>query len=131
MSDGPYNVGYGKPPRHSRFRKGVSGNRKGRPKGRRNIATVLAEILEEEIVITERGVRKKVTKLEAALKQLINKAASGDLIALRHLLGLVRSAEERPVEQPGKQLSEDDLKIMQRVLQRQGNCKAREAHEDQ
>jgi hypothetical protein len=131
MSDSSYNVGYGKPPKDSRFRKGASGNRKGRPKGRRNFATVLAEILEEKVVITDSGVRKTVTKLEAALKKLVNKAASGDLIALRQLIVLVRSAEERAVEPPGKQLGEDDLKIMQRVLQRQGNCEAGEADEDQ
>lgn len=129
--DDSYNVGYRKPPKHSRFRKGVSGNRKGRPKGRRNFATVLAEILEEQVVINERGVRKRVTKLEAALKQLANQAASGDLIALRQLLALVRSAEERAVEPPRKQLSEDDLKIMQRVLRRQGSCDPGEADEDQ
>jgi hypothetical protein len=68
MIDKPYNVGYGKPPRRSRFRKGVSGNRKGRPKGKRNIATVLTEILEEEIEITEGGVRKTVTKLDCGFE---------------------------------------------------------------
>jgi hypothetical protein len=130
MIDRPYDVGYGKPPRRSRFRKGVSGNRKGRPKGKRNFATVLTEILEEEFVITERGVRKKVTKLEAALKKLANKAASGDLVAARQLIGLVRSAEERAVEPPRKELSTDDLKIMERVLQRQRSCGSGEADDD-
>ena len=130
MSDA-YNVGYGKPPKHSRFRKGVSGNRKGRPKGKRNIATVMAEILEETIVINDGGVRKRVTKLEAALKQMANKAVAGDLLAARQLIALVRSAEERAVEQPSKRLGEDDLKIMQRVLQRQGSCDAGGADEDQ
>src|ERR1700730_5439368 len=110
MSDNSYNVGFGKPPKHSQFRKGISGNRKGRPKGKRNMATVLTEILEEEILIKEGGVRKRGTKLEAALKQLANKAASGDLVAARHLIALARSAEERAVEPPRKQLSEDDLK---------------------
>jgi hypothetical protein len=43
MIDKPYEVGYGKPPKRSRFRKGVSGNRKGRPKGKRNFVTVLTE----------------------------------------------------------------------------------------
>lgn len=130
MSDA-YNVGYGKPPKHSRFRKGVSGNRKGRPKGKRNIATVMAEVLEETIVINDGGVRKRVTKLEAALKQMANKAVAGDLLAARQLIALVRSAEERAVEQPSKRLGEDDLKIMQRVLQRQGSCDAGGADEDQ
>jgi len=131
MSDNPYKVGYKKPPKHSQFRKGASGNRKGRPKGKRNMATVLTEILEEEIVIKEAGVRKRVTKLEAALKQMANKAALGDLLAARQLIALVRSAEERAVEPPRKQLSEDDLKIMRRVLQRQGSCLKGETGDDQ
>ena len=130
MIDRPYDVGYGKPPRRSRFRKGVSGNRKGRPKGKRNFATVLAETLEEKTVVNENGVRKTVTKLEAALKQLANKAASGDLVALRQLTALARSVEERPIEPPRKQLSEDDFKIMNRVLQRKGSCEAGGTDED-
>jgi hypothetical protein len=130
MSDNSYDVGYRKPPTNSRFRKGISGNRKGRPKGKRNFTTVLTEILEEEIVITERGVRKKVTKLEAALKQLANKAARGDLVAARQLIGLIRSAEERAVAPLRKELSTDDLKIMERVLQRQRSCESGEADDD-
>lgn len=130
MIDKPYAVGYGKPPKHSRFRKGISGNRKGRPKARRNFATVLAKILEETIVINDNGVRKTVTKLDAALKQLVNKAASGDLIALRQLTALARSAEEHAIEPPTKQLSDVDLKIMKRVLQRQGRCVKGEKGED-
>src|ERR1700722_14543367 len=73
--DSPYDVGFSKPPEESRFRKGVSGNPKGRPKGRPNIATVLERTLQEKVVINENGVRKTVTKLEAAIKQLMNKAA--------------------------------------------------------
>lgn len=129
--DDSYDVGYKKPPKHSRFRKGVSGNRKGRPKGKRNIATVLTESLEETIVIKERGLRRTVTTLEAALKQVANKAVSGDLLAARQLIALIRSAEEHAVEPPRKKLTEDDLKIMQRVLQRQASCDAGGADGDE
>src|ERR1035437_5871182 len=77
--DKTYDVGFGKPPSHGQFRKGVSGNPRGRPKGKRNLATVLERTLEEKVVINENGERKTVTKLEAALKQMVNKAAGGDL----------------------------------------------------
>jgi Family of unknown function (DUF5681) len=80
---------------------------------------VLAEILEEKIVINENGVPKTVSKLEAAVKQLVSKAAFGDLIALQQLTALARSAQERAIELPTKPLSDVDLKIMQRVPQRQ------------
>jgi hypothetical protein len=120
MSPESYDVGFGKPPKHSRFPKGVSGNCKGRPKGKRNIATVLTEILGEKIVIDENGVRRTVTKLEAALIKLVNQAASGDPVALRLMTAPVRSADEHEVEPATKRLSQDDLQIMKRVLLRQG-----------
>jgi hypothetical protein len=130
MNDSSYKVGYGKPPKHSRFRKGISGNRKGRPKGKRNIATILRAILEEQITVREGRVWKTFTKLEAALKQLTDKAASGDLIALRQLTALVRSAEEHDIEPATKQLTDVDLKIMQRVLQRQSTFVKGETDDD-
>lgn len=116
-------VGYGNPPKHTRFRKGESGNPKGRPKGTLNMATILARTLRERVVINENGQRRVVTKLEAAVKQLVNKAASGDLRALRHLADLVISAEERATQAPeaAATLSEDDEKVVQGILERFGN----------
>ncbi len=63
--------------------KGQSGNPNGRPKGTLNRGTVLARALDERVVINENGRRRTVTKWEAATKQLANKAASGDLNAMR------------------------------------------------
>jgi hypothetical protein len=88
-------VGYGKPPRATRFKKGLSGNLKGRPKGSLNVATVFTKTLREKVVINENGRRKTVTKLQAALKQLVNKGASGDLRALRQLVELAHDAEAK------------------------------------
>ena len=88
-------VGYGTPPEATRFKKGSSGNPKGRPKGSLNVANVFIKTLREKVVINENGQRKTVTKLEAALKQLINKAASGDIRALRQLLESARDAEAK------------------------------------
>ena len=88
-------VGYGHPPQSARFQKGRSGNPKGRPKGSMNLLTLLATTLGERVVINENGQRKTVTKLEAALKQLTNKAAGGDLRAIVQLVGLAREAEEK------------------------------------
>jgi len=113
-------VGYGNPPQNTRFKKGQSGNPKGRPKGTLNLATVLARTLREKVVINEHGQRKVVTKLEAAIKQLVNKAAAGDLAALRQLSALVQSAEEHTAQTPPADtvLSGDDQKVVQGVLQR-------------
>ena len=116
-------VGYGNPPKHTRFKKGASGNPQGRPKGTLNLATVLARTLREKVIINENGERKVITKLEAAVKQLVNKAASGDLRALRHLADLVVSAEERAAHAPAADsaLGECDQKVVQGILERFGN----------
>ena len=118
-----YEVGFGKPPVDTRFKKGQSGNPKGRPKGTLNMATVLARTLREKVVVNESGRRKVITKLEAAIKQLVNKAASGDLSALRQLANLVASAEERAAQSPvaDSALSADDQKVEQGILERFGN----------
>jgi len=63
----------------------VSGNPKGRPKGHPNVAAVFAKTLREKVVINEHGQRKTITKLEAAIKQFVNKAAQVTLRALQLL----------------------------------------------
>jgi hypothetical protein len=113
-------VGYANPPRSTRFKKGVSGNPKGRPKGSLNVATVFTRTLLEKVVINEHGQRKTVTKLEAALKQLANKAASGDLRAVRQLIELARDAEAKhnatSVQDP--EFGEFDREVMDDILKR-------------
>lgn len=115
-----YQVGYGKPPKHTRFEKGRSGNPKGRPKGTLNLATVLERTLRERVVINENGRRKQITKMEAAVKQLVNQAASGDLVALRQLMALASSAEQRSSESEADQpsLHEADQKVVAQMLKR-------------
>jgi hypothetical protein len=84
--DGTYEVGFGKPPKNTRFRSGHSGNPKGRPRGTKNTSTLLDEALKERVIVVENGGRRSVTKLEAILKQLVNKAAQGDHRATQLLL---------------------------------------------
>jgi Family of unknown function (DUF5681) len=56
-----YEVGYGRPPRHSRFKPGQSGNPKGRPKGSKSLKTLLEGALSLPITITECGVPRTIT----------------------------------------------------------------------
>lgn len=83
-----YDVGYGKPPAHTRFQKGQSGNPQGRPKGKLNLVTVLNRALHEKVTVVEHGKRRSITKLEAAFKQLVNKAVQGDPRAIQQVLSL-------------------------------------------
>lgn len=93
-----YEVGYGRPPKHTQFKKGQSGNRKGRPKGHRNFKTDLMATLEEPVRVTEEGKQKTVSTQKAALLRLRAKALGGDARALDRLIELARflNDEELP-----------------------------------
>src|SRR5271170_6170315 len=92
---GDYEVGYGKPPRNAGFKKGQSGNPRGRPPGSKNLTTLLNDALNETVTITENGRRRKITKREAVIKQLVNKSASADARSLKILLDLMLNLEAR------------------------------------
>jgi Family of unknown function (DUF5681) len=115
-------VGYGSPPERTRFKKGRSGNPQGRPKGTLNLATVLGRTLREKVAINENGRQKMVTKLEASVKQLVNKATAGDAAALRQLIALAGSAVEQGVDTSKNPLSDADLELMKDVLKRLEGC---------
>ena len=76
-----YPVGFGKPPEHSRYCKGQSGNPKGRPKGKKNRHTIIDEVLFEPIRIQQNGKAKTVPALEAIVLKLRNDALGGNLRA--------------------------------------------------
>ena len=126
-------VGYRKPPEHSRFQPGRSGNPKGRPKGSLNAATVLAKTLREKVMINENGRRRKITKLEAYLKQLVNKAASGDLRAIMHLSSMVSASGERaPADGSSSTefINERYQEVLTDILKRYGQLIKQEADDE-
>src|ERR1700730_18152403 len=117
---GDYRIGHCRPPLSSRFRPGASGNPRGRPKGSKSLAAVVAATLGERIAVTENGHRKRITKLEAAVKQLVNRAASGEARAMQLLLALVQASEARPPQAHTNRLAEGDeigLRELQRRLE--------------
>jgi hypothetical protein len=74
-----YEVGRGKPPVHTRFKKGQSGNPRG-PRAK-NLPALLIEALDEPVTATIDGERREITKREAVVTQLVNKSAAADLRA--------------------------------------------------
>ena len=82
MTKNDYEVGYGKPPKDSQFKKGQSGNPKGRPKGSRNFKTDLQEEMQLQIQVTESGKFEIVSKQRAMIKRTMEKALHGDLRAI-------------------------------------------------
>lgn len=73
-----YEVGYGRPPTHTQFKPGQSGNPNGRPKGAKNTKTILAEELDSRITLSEGNKKITLTKREAMVKSSVNKAIKGD-----------------------------------------------------
>lgn len=73
-----YDVGYGKPPKHTRFKPGKSGNPKGRPKGRANFQSLLGEALFKKVTVSDGRQIREISRVEAVLTALIAKALKGD-----------------------------------------------------
>lgn len=98
-SEADYQVGYGKPPRHTRFRKGQSGNPRGRPPGSKNLATIVGEALEQKVVVNDNGRRRKISKREAMITQLVNRSAQPILKPSRFCSGssTTSSAVTKPI----------------------------------
>jgi hypothetical protein len=90
-----YEVGYGRPPLHTQFQKGRSGNPKGRPKQNKNIYGLIKKTFEERVKVKSSGRTHSMTKLEAAFVQLVNKAVSGDIKALREVIRLREKLQEQ------------------------------------
>jgi Family of unknown function (DUF5681) len=83
-----YEIGYQKPPLHSRFSKGQSGNPSGRPKRRPNLKSELTEELQEKIRVREGERSVRISKLRAIIKTLVAKTLKGDVRAAHALLTL-------------------------------------------
>jgi hypothetical protein len=115
-----YEVGYGKPPRHTRFKKGQSGNPRGRPKGSKNLPTLLSEALNEPVVVAENGRRRKITMRQAIIKQLVKRSATADLRAMKILLDMVRDLESQtePASPETAEFSEADAKVIEQLRAR-------------
>ena len=136
---GDYEVGYGRPPPHTRFKPGQSGNPKGRARGARDVKTLLEEALRQEflekVTVVEGGKRRTMTKLQVIVKTNANKAAKGEgrplreLLALAQRLGLLEgpppTTEAVAAAAP---FSAEDQAIVDRFLARERACEAANAN---
>ena len=113
---GSYEVGYGKPPRARRFKKGQSGNPKGRPRGTRNLATDLQAELNSKVAVTEGGRTHTVSKQIAMVKTLMARALKGDMRALQLLATLIdRLVSTEQDQGQSTPLADEDALILELV----------------
>src|SRR3984893_128567 len=116
-----YQVGPGRPPLHTRFKKGESGN----PSGRRakSLPALLAAALNETVVVTIDGRRRTITKREAIVTQMVDKSASGDLRATKMLIDMMKDVEHKavgdaaPPPEP-RRLAAADKEVVQQFVAR-------------
>jgi hypothetical protein len=122
-STSTYAVGFRRPPLHTRFKPGQSGNPSGRAKGSQNLKTLFDRILREEISLREGEVTKKITKAEAILRGLVFGAMKGDSrsqMTLFRLAEVTGQFEEKP----------EPLQIIQRVIVNPGAMPSEQARAD-
>lgn len=86
---GDYAVGYGKPPQDTRFKKGQSGNPKGRPKGATSFAEAAMRELDTMVTVREDGRPVRLRKRDFIIKQITGQALKGDKVAVKLLVALV------------------------------------------
>jgi hypothetical protein len=114
-----YEVGKGRPPLHSQFKPGRSGNPKGRPKGARNLATDLAEELAERVQVREGGRQRSLSKQRALLKALFAKALQGDARAGGMIISLMAKVlKDDPQDMRDQAISPSDQAILEDFLRR-------------
>jgi Family of unknown function (DUF5681) len=94
-------VGYGKPPKATRFEKGKSGNPRGRPRQNPGIAELFRKVSKQVVQANGPNGRRRMTKLEASITQLMNKATAGDLKAMKVLLQMATRFPELITNQDG------------------------------
>lgn len=111
-------VGYRRPPHHTRFRKGVSGNPRGRPKGSRNVQALIQAELKAKVPVVVAGRRRMITKAEALAKTLVNNALKGDPRAMRTLVGMAAAADEAADRPDDQTLAENDRAILEAYRRR-------------
>ncbi|MGE3476427.1 MAG: DUF5681 domain-containing protein [Rhodospirillaceae bacterium] len=120
-----YEVGYKKPPKHTRFKPGDSGNPSGRPRKARSSNELLEQVLNEKVTITIRGRQRTVTMKEVLIRQLITDGMKGNQRALKAIFNReterildedARQAERRKYDEEFKR---DLDQIRERIRQRQ------------
>ena len=91
----PYEVGYGSPPKQTRFEKGVSGNPNGRPRKKPDLYAELTAVLKEKVTVTIEGEPRRVTVQQALLLRLRDEALHGQIWAGKLVQKVIDAVPDR------------------------------------
>jgi hypothetical protein len=114
-----YNIGYGKPPKTGQFVKGQSGNPAGRPKGSKDLNSIIQQESRKLVRVNGPNGSRSITKIRATVIQLVNKSLQGDFRAMRDFLTLTRMSEQvERIDPPSPILAERNQIILDSILKR-------------
>ena len=112
-----FEIGYQRPPRANQFKKGSSGNPKGRPKGAQNLSTIAQKELALRVPVIENGRKTTLTKGAILVKAHIAKAAKGDARSAEWISKLDQRAEATTARPNlASPLAEEDSKIIENYI---------------
>jgi Family of unknown function (DUF5681) len=122
----------GNPPKHTQFRKGTSGNPRGRPKGSKNLSTYLMEAARDQVIATVGGKTRRISSLQATTMQLATKAAGGDHAAIGRFLDWIDEIETRAANANPSQfpIGEPDIEVIRAVYERMKQCDPEKKREE-
>ena len=109
-------TGYGRPPKHSQFKKGRSGNPRGRPKGASSFKADLTAELQAKLALTENGKEHRVTTQKAVIRSLTAAALKNDMRAVNTLFSLMKFFGVGREEQTSDTMDFDDLDLLEDYL---------------
>ena len=112
--------GYKRPPKAHQFAPGTSGNPRGRPKGSRNLRTDLAQLMRKTVAVRENGKRRRISRQEAMLLSLYDKALHGDVKAATSIISMILRLDPTASEniQDQDHISDTDAAIIEDFIQR-------------
>lgn len=112
-------VGYGRPPLHTRFKPGQSGNPRGRKKGSRSVASIISSSFDRKVIVTENGRTRKVYVLDAVIIRIQQDALKGDAKAAALYIKLAQAFSSPDGAADQHALTAEDHKLLANFVARQ------------